>query len=137
MLNFMKHSDRVYTSWEIAPHRKIMSVIHHCYAIVMPFVLVPSEIPIAVIESMSMSKPVVITEVGGTSDFVSEFGVVVETGNVAELADAMLRLLQDENLYNDKCAGARSQYDNHPSWEDVARTWLRVGEDALFVKSIP
>ena len=88
-----------------------------------------------VIESMSMGKPLVITEVGGTSDFVRRFGMVVKSGNVAELADAMLRLLQDEDLYNDKCAATRNHYEKHPTWSDVAQAWLGAGEGALSMKS--
>ncbi len=43
----------------------------------------------------------------------------------------MLRLLEDKQLYAKKCAAAERVYAAHPTWEDVAQSWLSVAEQAV------
>ncbi len=52
---------------------------------------------VSVLEAMAMARPVVATDAGGLSEAVvhSETGLVVPRGDVAALADALLRLLED------------------------------------------
>jgi glycosyltransferase involved in cell wall biosynthesis len=102
-----------------------------CYAVVLPFLLVPSEIPLAVLEAAGHGKPVITTGPGGTADFVQEFGLAVPAGHSRALAAALLRLLEDPQLYAEKCRGAERVYAAHPTWEETARSWLSVAERAL------
>lgn len=63
----------------------------------------------AIIEALSHAKPVVVTNVGGTSDIVNEkscCGVAVEYGDVEGASDAVARLMQDRELYEKYCKGA-------------------------------
>lgn len=57
-------------------------------------------IPVAVMEAMAMEMPVIVTDVGGTSELV-DFGVdaiLVEPENPKEMADAIVRILQNQEL---------------------------------------
>ena len=38
----------------------------------------------------------------------------------------MLRLLDDRQLYADKCGAAQRMYAAHPTWDQVAQSWLSV-----------
>jgi hypothetical protein len=43
----------------------------------------------------------------------------------------MLQLLDDRQLYAGKCDAARRVYAAHPTWEEVAQSWLAVADQAL------
>jgi glycosyltransferase involved in cell wall biosynthesis len=62
------------------------------------------------IESLLMERPLVVTRVGGLVDSVidQETGLVVEPGNSEELADAILRLLDDRPLAARLAAAGRA-----------------------------
>jgi len=57
-------------------------------------------LPIAVLEAMSLALPVVTTRVGGLPELVAEgtTGFLVEPDDSNALADAIRRLAQDEEL---------------------------------------
>jgi glycosyltransferase involved in cell wall biosynthesis len=86
---------------------------------------------LAVIEAAGHRKPVITTGPGGTADFVRDFGLTVPPGRSQALAQAMLRLLDDKPLYAEKCAAAQRVYAAHPTWEEVAQSWLSVAEKAI------
>lgn len=52
------------------------------------------------VEAGAMSKPVISTDIGGMAEVVSpgESGLIVPAGDVTELANAMVQLLEDEEL---------------------------------------
>lgn len=56
--------------------------------------------PNALLEALALAKPVVVTEVGGNAEVVTngETGIVVPPRHPTEMAEAILRLLRDQNL---------------------------------------
>jgi polysaccharide biosynthesis protein PelF len=54
--------------------------------------------PFTVVESMSMGRPQVCTNVGGVSEAVGEAGFLVPTRDPKAVADACVRLLEDPDL---------------------------------------
>lgn len=56
--------------------------------------------PVSLIEAQAAGKPVVSTDVGGVQDAVAQgrSGLIVAPGDVAAFRDALLRLVEDENL---------------------------------------
>jgi glycosyltransferase involved in cell wall biosynthesis len=124
-------SDRIVCVWQSVGRADLDAFLEACHAVVLPFLLVPSEIPLAVIEAAGHRKPVITTGPGGTADFVREFGLAVPPGRSKPLAEAMLRLLDDKTLYIEKCGAAERIYAAHPTWDEVTRLWLMVAEKAL------
>ena len=116
--------DRVISIWDSISRADIGAFLSHCHAVLKPFLLVPSEIPLAVIESAGHGKPVISTGPSGTGLFAQQFGLMVPPGNVQALAGAMMRLLTDQELYADRCRAAVRVYENHPTWDVVAARWL-------------
>jgi colanic acid/amylovoran biosynthesis glycosyltransferase len=57
-------------------------------------------IPVAVMEAMAMEMPVVVTDVGGTSELVDDGvdAILVQPENPEEMADAIVKVLQDKEL---------------------------------------
>ena len=127
----MKHKDRIYCQWESVPKEILNAFISQCHAVVMPFILVPSEIPLAIIETLQWGKPVISTKQGGTGDFVAQFGLSPEVGDIKGLAKAILDLYQDKALYKKKCLNVQSVYKQHPNWHDMAQSWLEVANSVV------
>lgn len=57
----------------------------------------------AVLEMLTLGKPVVVTKSGGPEFFVrSQDGIVVEQGNIAELREAVLQIMEDFKKFEPK-----------------------------------
>lgn len=125
----MKHHDRVFCVWESLGKEQLESFMAECRAIVLPFIAVPSEIPLAMIEAMQFGKPVVTTNTGGSGDFVSDSGEAVTLGDVTGLSRTMSRLLVDTDYYRRKCIKTQDVYENHPTWNEMAVQWLECISD--------
>ncbi len=119
--------DRILSCWESASPRELDWFLKHAFAVLKPFVIVPSEIPLAVIEAAQYGKPVIGFQGDGTGRYIEEVGLAVPRMDVKSLALAMGRLLSDQDLYRSRCDAARATYASHPTWEEVAQQWLRVG----------
>ena len=122
----MKLGDQLICMWESVSKADLDLFLRNCYAVLKPFLLVPSEIPLAVIEAAGYGKPVIGTGPDGTGNFAARFGLMVPTANSRALAGAMLKLLTDRQLYEKKCDAAAQVYADHPTWENVAEQWLQV-----------
>jgi glycosyltransferase involved in cell wall biosynthesis len=131
MVESRSYAERIFCVWGSVGKVDLDAFQGACHAVVLPFLLVPSEIPLAIIEAAGHQKPVVTTGPGGTADFVREFGLAVPAGRSYALADAMLRLLGDQQLYAGKCAAAQRMYAAHPTWDEVAQTWLSIAARAI------
>jgi len=55
-------------------------------------------LPLVVLESMMAGLPVVATRVGGVPDAVGDNGLLVESANPKQLADAMERMINEDDL---------------------------------------
>lgn len=124
----MTHTDRVYCVWQSLPKKVLNSYMAKCHAVVMPFVIVPSEIPLAIIETMAWGKPIITTSPGGTADFVRPFGLTPTVGNLGELTKALIDLKIDHELYDRKCQNVIKAYNAHPNWKEVASQWLNIAK---------
>ncbi len=131
MVEGRSHAERIFCVWESVAKADLNAFLEACHAVVLPFLLVPSEIPLAIIEAAGHHKPVITTGPGGTADFVREFGLAVPAGQSKALAEAMLRLLEDKQLHADKCGAAQRIYATHPTWDEVARSWLSIAAHAI------
>ena len=81
------------------------------------------------LEAMAYSVPVVTTPVGGIPDVIrhGENGLLVEAGNVADIAVSLRRLLASASLREDMGAKGRESVAQF-SAEFVARDWLSLYE---------
>jgi len=127
----LKYKNRVFAIWESLGKEELNAFVKSCHAIIMPFLLVPSEIPLSIIETMAWGKPVITTTSGGTGKFVSPFGIVTQPGSIDSLAKAFVDLIEDPNLYRDKCKVAVKGYSLHPTWEEISLSWLNAAKSAI------
>jgi len=81
-----------------------------------------------VLESMAMGTPTIVADTGGLSEIVvhEETGLKFEPGNPDSLADAMLRVLQDQKLATRMTSDAMAYMGNTYNWDRIARSTLEV-----------
>jgi len=127
----LKYHNRVFVSWKSLGKEELNAFIKSCHAVIMPFLLVPSEIPLSIIETMAWGKPVITTTSGGTGNFVSPFGIVTQPGSIDLLAKAFVDLIEEPNLYRNKCKAAVKGYSLHPTWEEISLSWLNAAKATI------
>lgn len=111
---------------KLASH-EVRQSIKNARAVVMPFLFVPSEIPLGVLEAMQLGTPVIITRSGGTSEYVGDGGWIVPPGNVISLAKAIISALHNDETRREKAAICLEKMASHPTWDTVGDAWLEFG----------
>ena len=90
---------------------------------------------LSLMEAMACRKPVIASRVGGIPELVRDGreGLLVEAGDVSELALAIVKLLGDEKLRSRMGQAGRARVERF-SWDDTARVVIREYERALQVR---
>ena len=89
-------------------------------------------LPMAVLEAMAYSLPVIVTPVGGIPDVIRDMenGILVEPGNTESIAAAMQKLLSDRVLRNTLGKSARDSV-SELSPHTISAEWISVYEASL------
>jgi len=99
------------------------SEYEHCitksHAVVLPFILVPSEMPLVALEALAKGKPVIASNLDGLPELIGGSGIITKPGNPKDLTEAMLKLCTDKDLYNRCARTALKTIDSYPSWDDI------------------
>jgi len=106
------------------PEDAILQEFARCDVLVLPSI--QETAPMVIAQAMAASKPVVATRVGGVPEMVSdgETGILYDAGNVLELADALVRLFQDESVrFEMGCAGKEKAEANYRASIVAHRTY--------------
>ena len=104
------------------PDSKIVEYYNRCSAFVLPSYSSDQEgFGIVLLEALACGKPVITTEIVGVSKDVQEFnaGVVVKPRDVDSLANAIVEILQDEDLRRKMGENGR-KVDEKYSWHNIA-----------------
>jgi glycosyltransferase involved in cell wall biosynthesis len=84
--------------------------------------------PNAVLEAMAGGLPVVATRIAGNDELVvdGETGLLVESENVAELRDAIRKLICDPGLCERMGAASRQRVEQHYTWQKSAESYEAI-----------
>ncbi|BAV33907.1 glycosyl transferase [Sulfuricaulis limicola] len=93
---------------------------------VLPFVLVPSELPVSVLECIACGTPVIATDIDGLPEAVGSAGMIVRSGSAAALSAAMRDLAMDSDRIRQLRAHCIDNRKNMLDWDSVGREWLQV-----------
>lgn len=122
---------RIDCRWDSLTREEVEGELDGCLAVVKPFLIVPSEIPLAVIESAACGRPVLCSGPDGTGDFASRFGLVSRHGNWRELAKNIERIATDAELRKRLMKQAVETAENAVDWDACAAIWKKAGEMPL------
>lgn len=88
--------------------------------------------PVSVVEACALGLPVIATRVGGVPYLISEGadGLLVESGNVREMTDAVKLLLKNPALTGKISRGAR-RLAECSAWTSVKKEWKKLFDEVL------
>jgi glycosyltransferase involved in cell wall biosynthesis len=89
--------------------------------------------PLALLEGMALARPIVASAVGGIPEMLvgGESGILVPPADAAALADAVVRLLQDEPGRRRLGAAAFERLHTHFTLEGFARAMFEALDQAV------
>lgn len=96
------------------------------YAVVLPFVCIPAEVPITYYEVMSCATPVVSFSNAGTTEYLKAGIKSAGRVSVGNLSKALSQLWTDEIERNRLATGAAALMAKHPTWEQVGLQWMAM-----------
>jgi len=127
----MVHPERFIVDNEFISEERTAEYFRRASIVVLPYIEASQSgvIPLA----YSAAKPVVATEVGGLPEMVEHgrTGYLVAPRNVAQLAEAVVRLLLDRNLRREMGLNGKRKIEAECSSEVIARKTIEVYRRAV------
>lgn len=108
---------------------EVWSYIELSDIVVLPFVLVPSDIPIAVLESLARGKPVIVSPVDGLPELAEGRGIIVDPLNTSVFADELYKLSKDKNRLEEYTQAAKIYMHSYPRWNDVGKLMDKISNN--------
>lgn len=82
--------------------------------------------PNAVLEAMAFEKPIIATDVGAIPDMLQGCGMVIQKENVDALENALVKLLEDEELRESLGKAAKQKIEQEYSLERVFNKYMDI-----------
>ena len=95
----------------------------HADLVTLPFVLVPAELPVTLMESIASGTPVLVTDIDGLPDAIGMAGVVAPHADVAGLSRVMLHYHRNMEEKKRLHAACRQQRNHMKSWDEIGQLW--------------
>ena len=94
-------------------------------AVIIPFVLVPSELPVSVMEAVACGTPVIVSDIDGLAEAAGTAGIVVPQCDVYALSCAISKLYTDKVLINRLKTGCYAEKRKMLSWNLTYKLWQK------------
>jgi glycosyltransferase involved in cell wall biosynthesis len=107
--------------------RRLTALIQASDVVVFPFKLLQSEIPLSVLETMSLGKVVVTTRIRTLQEIAGgNRALLIEPGDQHALAEAVLNVLDHNKRAQEIGMAAQRFACSLPSWETVGEKTLSI-----------
>lgn len=112
------------------PHERVEDYMNQAEVFVLPSL--SEGFPVTILEAMACGLPVVATRVGGIPDIIEDGtnGYLIDAMNPEQIAEALLKLLQNEELQKDISDKNRETAEKY-RWDTVAATLEGIYQDSL------
>lgn len=120
----IKHKDRFIVNYDKINLSQLFCFFKNAWIVMLPFLIVPSEIPLTFFEVMQFGTPVLTFENGGTTDYLSKGLITAKHRTVSSFANAILEICKNAEERNRLSENARKIMSKHPTWEETSKEWL-------------
>ncbi len=110
---------------------QVLSYIELSDIVTLPFILVPSDIPVAVLEALARGRPVVVSPVDGLSELAQDRGVIVDPLDQKKFSEELYMLSKDRHRIENYANAAGAFIENYPRWHDVGRIMDGICNDDI------
>ena len=97
--------------------------IQSAAAVLFPFILVPSELPVSVLEAIYCGTPVIVSDLVGLPEVVGNAGIVVPHADVKKMASAIQTLHRHKDYQAKLITLCYQQRNTITSWDSVWKLW--------------
>lgn len=127
----MVNKDNFIVYNEYVSNEKVAEIFQRCSVVALPYIDASQSDIISV--AYRFKKPVVVTDVGALPEIVDEgkTGFIVPSRNPKALAEAIVKLLNDEKLRKQMGENAYKKLKANLSWDIIAEQTIKVYRRAL------
>lgn len=121
----MKHPERVTIIKERLTREQLRAFFGTAWYGLLPFIVIPSEVPLTYFELLSCGTPVITFANGGTTKYLKE-GLLISDRSVKGLAKVIDMSWQDAALRNTLSDMGKRIMASHPTWKQVGMEWIQI-----------
>ena len=125
-LEGLRNRDKVMVLKDKLSVAQLKTYFEAAYAVVLPFLCIPAEIPLAYYEVLSCGTPVISFSNAGTTAYLHDGLKLAGKVGVANLAHALSKLWQNKNERDVLAVKALGIMAKHPTWNGVGLEWMKV-----------
>lgn len=119
----MQHPERVQIIKEKMTREQLRSFFGGAYYALLPFIVIPSEVPLTYFELLSCGTPVITFKNGGTTEYLRDSLLIAEK-SVKGLAKVLDKAWSDDTLRKQLSENGIKKMSGHPTWEQVGLQWI-------------
>ena len=105
---------------------ELKTLMKYARGVILPFLVIPSEIPITYFEVLSLGTPIITFKNNGTTEYLKDALLTCKPGDTVGLAENMKRLWKNDDLYTDLSQKALDIMAIHPTWNEVSKQWINL-----------
>ena len=121
----MVHKERVVMLRQKVTREQLRWIFEKAWYAMLPFVVVPSEVPVTYLEVMSCGTPVITFDNGGTTRLLKD-GLLIANKSVDGLAKTMDKAWENVELHDRLATNALHMMKVYPTWDEVADQWIKL-----------
>lgn len=125
-LNSINNKDCVSVICKNLTIPQLKAFMTEAYAVTLPFICIPAEIPITYYEVMTCGTPVISYYNAGTTEYLKEGIKSAGYVSISNLSKALLELWTTPKERNRLAKSASHIIDKHPTWDEVGKQWMNV-----------
>ena len=125
-LDTMHNKDCVTTLRSQLTPQQLKAFMTEAYAVALPFICIPAEVPITYYEVMSCGTPIISFSNAGTTEYLKSGLKVAGKVSANNLAKALSELWNNKNECDMLAMKASEIMAVHPTWEQVGKDWMEV-----------
>lgn len=122
----IKNTDRFIINYDKINHYQLLYFFKEAWAVMLPFLIIPSEIPLTYFEVMQFGTPVITFENGGTTDYLKNGLKIVKQRSTSYLSNAIVEICNNKEERNYLSDNAKEIMFKHPTWNETSQKWLSV-----------
>lgn len=120
------HKDRFVINYDRLTREQLFCFFKEAYAVMLPFLIIPSEIPLTFFEVMQLGTPVITFENGGTTDYLRKGLKIAKKRTIGSFGDAIKSICKNTEERNRLAEHAKVIMSNHSTWEETSEKWLSI-----------
>lgn len=105
---------------------ELLNYFKNARSVILPFLSIPSEIPLTFFEVLSTGTPVITFANGGTTRYLSPALAISKNLSARSLSKTMYKVWTDDRYYSMLSKNATAIMQTHPTWDQTRAEWSKL-----------